>query len=146
MLVVLDTNVLISALIVPSGPPARLVDAWLEGRFDLATGSEQLEELARATRYPKVRKRIERSDAGRLVNDLRALAIRIDRIRIVSASSDPDDNALLGLALAAKVEYLVTGDKAGLLSLRRFKRVQIVTARQLCEKLKLLPKQARSER
>lgn len=135
MRVVLDTNVLVSALLAPGGPPARLIFAWLEGRFVLATGPEQLEELARATRYPKVRQRIAKPDAGRLVNELRAVAVQVKRFTRVLASTDPDDNALLGLAVAANADYLVSGDKTGLLSLRRFKGVQIVTARQLCEAL-----------
>lgn len=77
------------------------------------------------------------SDAGRLVNELRSVAVQVKRFPRVLGSTDPDDNALLGLAVAANADYLVSGDKAGLLSLRHFKRVQIVTARQLCDELRL---------
>jgi hypothetical protein len=135
--VVLDTNVFISALLASGGPPARLIFAWLEGRFVLATGPEQLEELARTIRYPKVSHRIARADAGTLINEIRAVAVQIKRFPRVLASTDPDDNLLLGIAVAAGADYLVTGDKAGLLSLRRFKQVRIVTARELCQKLKI---------
>lgn len=138
MRVVLDTNVLVSALIERGGPPALLIDAWLNGRFTLVTGFAQLDEFARVTRYPKIQKRITRSEAGRLINDLRSLAAQVKPARRISASKDPDDNVLLGLAVAAKAEWLVTGDKAGLLSLLRFRQVRIVTARRLCEELSLL--------
>ena len=122
---------------LPGGPPARIVDAWLEERFELVTGAAQLEELVRVTRYPKIRVRIERSDAGRLLDKLRSLSVQV-RPHRVFASSDPDDNLLLGLGAAARADYLVTGDKAGLLALRRFRRVRIVSAREFCRDLSLL--------
>jgi putative PIN family toxin of toxin-antitoxin system len=135
--VVLDTNILLSALILPNQPPARLVAAWLEGRFDLVTGEAQLDELRRASRYPALRKRFKPAEAGRLVNDLRALAKLIKRSPRVSASDDPDDNLLLGVAIGAKADYLVTGDKSGLLGLRKVRGARIVTARTLCDALRL---------
>ena len=50
MRVVLDTNVLLAALISPTGTPARIYEAWKAGRFDLLTSEEQLDEFARVTR------------------------------------------------------------------------------------------------
>ena len=53
MRLVIDTNILISALLASTSLPARLVVHWRAGRFDLLTTSVQLGELMRVTRYPK---------------------------------------------------------------------------------------------
>ena len=74
MRVVVDTNVLISALLSGRSPPAQIVTLWREGRFALLTSQEQLDELARVTRYPKIRERLSPALAGRLVNELRDVA------------------------------------------------------------------------
>jgi len=50
MRVVLDTNVLISALITPQGPPEILYQSWRAGRFILVTSEIQLDEFRRVTR------------------------------------------------------------------------------------------------
>jgi uncharacterized protein len=73
--VVLDTNVLVSALLVEFSPPAQLVTHWRRGGFVLLTANAQLEELMRVTRYPKISARIKPALAGRLINDLRESAL-----------------------------------------------------------------------
>jgi putative PIN family toxin of toxin-antitoxin system len=55
MKVVLDTNVLFSALISPSGTPNEIYKAWRSGRFELVTSNEQLDEIRRASRYQKLK-------------------------------------------------------------------------------------------
>ena len=45
MRVVLDTNILISALMVQAGNPAAIYRAWQEGNFTLLTCAEQMDEL-----------------------------------------------------------------------------------------------------
>lgn len=75
MRVVLDTNVLVSALLVESFPPAQLIAHWRRGRFVLLTAAPQMDELLRVTRYPKIRDRLKPAIAGRLINDLREVAV-----------------------------------------------------------------------
>jgi uncharacterized protein len=53
----------------------------------------------------------------------------------VRLSADSDDNFLLALAEAGAADYLVTGDKGGLLTLKKHKRTQIITARHFAEKV-----------
>ena len=55
MRVVLDTNVLVAALIVSDGPPHQLFEAFLNDRFILITSDTQIEEFSRVTRYPSIR-------------------------------------------------------------------------------------------
>ena len=129
MRLVVDTNILVSALLAASSLPAQLVVLWRAGRFDLLTAAEQLDELMRVTRYPKIRERLAPALAGRLVNDLRGLAITLDALPVVDASPDPDDNYLLALAAAGSADFLVTGDKQDLLGLAIYQGTKIVTVR-----------------
>lgn len=129
MRLVIDTNVLISALLSATSLPAQLVVLWRTGRFDLLTTADQLDELVRVTRYPRIRERLSPAIAGRLVNDLRALAITLDRLPVIEVSPDPDDNYLLALAAAGAADFLVTGDKRDLLGLAVHEGTRIVTVR-----------------
>ena len=128
MRVILDTNALVSALLVKGSAPARIVDAWIEGRFLLVTSDAQLEEFRRVTRYPRVRPYVEPAEAGSLVNGLRRFAEVCMSLPDVDASPDPADNFLLAMAQTVAADYLVTSDKRGLLALNRFGVTRIVSA------------------
>jgi len=129
MRVVLDTNILVSALIAPAGNPAVIYDAWEQSRFTLLMCAEQLDELRATLHKPKVAHLIKPYKAGRLVNQIRKLAKGVTELPRVKRSPDPGDNFLLGLAEAGKADYLVTGDKSGLLVLARHKSTRIISAR-----------------
>ena len=129
MRLVVDTNILVSALLSATSSPARIILLWRAGRFDLVTAAEQLDEFARVTRYPKIRERLTPAVAGRLVNDLRALAITLGNLPVVDVSPDPDDNYLLAIAIAGSADFLVTGDKRDLLGLGTHAGTRIISAR-----------------
>ena len=129
MRVVLDTNVLVSALLIPSGPPGTIYRAWTDGAFTLLISAAQVRELRRTLAKPTLTARIRPHHAGRLVNNLRRLAETIDPLPRVERSPDPDDNFLLAMAEAGRADYLVTGDKSGLLFLIRHAGARIVSVR-----------------
>ena len=129
MRVVLDTNVLISALLLEFSLPAQLVLHWRRGSFSLLTANPQLDELMQVTRYPKISARIKPALAGRLINDLRELTIIVGTLPPVDVSPDPYDNYLLAIASGGKADYLVTGDKPHLLALGRHDGTKIVSVR-----------------
>jgi putative PIN family toxin of toxin-antitoxin system len=133
MRVVLDTNILVSALISRAGPTDRLYVAWQENRYDLVTSTEQLEEFQRVTRYPRVRKLIEPSAAGTLYNQLRSAHNILATLPTVTRSPDPGDNFLLAMAEAGEAEYLVTGDKRDLLALKKHGHAAIVSAADMLQ-------------
>lgn len=135
MRAILDTNILCSALLTPGGPTDRLYRAWREGRFQLLTSEEQLEEFRRVTRYPRLRSFIESAAAGAMHNELRRLAVLVVNLPVVDASQDPGDNFLLAMAQAGAADVLVTGDKRDLLSLKVFQRTRIITVRQFLTQL-----------
>lgn len=131
MRVILDTNILIGALITREGPPAILYDAWKGGSFSLFTSKSQLDEFARVTRYPHVRNLITPAEAGSLLNQIRSLATVLERLPRVRISADPDDNFLFAMAKESHADYLVTGDKSGVLLVKLYESTKIVTARQM---------------
>ena len=135
MRVILDTNVLVSALLTPDGVPARLLDAWFEGRYELLSSEVQLEELRLVTRHPRVRRFIEPAIAGGLVNDLRHFAEVLTALPTIDVSKDPADNFLLAMAEAGSADFLATGDKRDVLALKRHGPTRIVTAKRLLELL-----------
>ena len=99
-------------------------------KVTLITSAEQLEEIRRVTRYPKLRARLNPAVAGRLVNELKGSAIVIENLPDVSVSPDPWDNYLLATIEAGMAELLITGDKADLLSLGRHGGARIITVRE----------------
>ncbi len=134
MRLVVDTNVLLSALMSSASPSARILTLWRSRKFDLLTCAEQIDEIVRVTRYPKIRARLTPALAGRLINRLRDVAIFVGRLPKVDQSPDPGDNYLLALAETGKAQFLVTGDKP-LLSLKLYKSTQIITPAILVERL-----------
>ncbi len=137
MRVILDTNILCSALITPGGLADRLYLAWRNRLFALVTSEEQLEEFRRVTRYPRVRQYIEPAAAGTLHNELRRLAVLLPELPVIEACRDPWDDFLLAMAQAGKADFLVTGDKRDLLSMGVFGSTRIVTVRQMLGELGL---------
>ena len=121
MRVVLDTNVLVSALLFRGGPPARLLAAWRLGAFELLVSEYLIEELSRtwmrlATRLAT---RHQRKPAD--LNDfldtlrLRCALTPLDPAALIQATAsglrDPDDLPILAMLIGARADFLVTGDK-----------------------------------
>jgi putative PIN family toxin of toxin-antitoxin system len=109
--VVLDPNVIISALLSPDGAPARVLVAWREGAFELIISPQLLAELRRALAYPKLRERVERQDAVALLDWLSRFATAAtDSEDPPASSADRADDYLIALA-AASDALLVSGDR-----------------------------------
>ena len=129
MRVIVDTNVLVGALITKESPPDAIYQSWRDGRFTLVSCEQQLIELREVTRRIAVALRIKASEAGHLVNSIRGIALMIDNLPLVERASDPADDFLLALAQAGAADFLVTGDKKALLTLQTHGSTRIVTAR-----------------
>src|SRR5579872_5045180 len=110
MRVVLDTNILVSALIAPAGKPAAIYNAWVDGKFTLLTCAAHLDELLATLQKPRVAKLIKPYKAGRLVNQIKRLAEDVRALPPVKCSPDPTDDFLLAMCEAANADYPVTGD------------------------------------
>jgi putative PIN family toxin of toxin-antitoxin system len=108
---VLDANVLVSALISRTGAPARLVELWLAGAFELVTSTKLLDEVERTLARPRVSARVHPDDAAQFVRVLREHAEHVADPADASPvhSVDPGDDYLLSLASHENVP-LVSGD------------------------------------
>jgi uncharacterized protein len=136
MRIVLDTGILIAALITADTPPDQVYQAWRKKRFTLVTSVWQLGEFRRASRYERVKKFLKPTEAGNLVNGLKRHATVLQELPDVDLSRDPQDNPVLAMAIAGKANYLVTGDRRGLLSLKQVDATRIVTAAEFLKTLK----------
>lgn len=137
MRLVLDTNIVVSALLLPRSVPGQLVAGWRRGAFTLISTELQLVALAAVTRYPHIQARIQRATAGQIVNMIRNLAIMIDELPPIARSPHPKDDFLLALAQAGDADLLVSGDKRDVPSLKRHEGTRIVTAREALQVLRI---------
>jgi putative PIN family toxin of toxin-antitoxin system len=135
MRVILDTNVLLGALISPHGPPDTIYRAWRAARFELVTSAAQLDELRRVSRYPKLKTILPAHRVGTMVNNMQR-AIVLDTLPSLPEgieAHDPNDTFLLAMALAGDADYLVTGDRrAGLLQRGSVGHARIITPIVFC--------------
>jgi uncharacterized protein len=108
---VLDPNILIAALLSPTGAPGQLVGRWLAGEFEVIVSETLLPELERALAYSKLRRRVSAEEAAELVDLLRGGAVHAsDPPSPPRRSPDPGDDYLLALAESERA-VLVSGDQ-----------------------------------
>ena len=130
--VVLDTNVLISAALIPSSTPRRVVDAIFTANGVLLFSDETFAEL---------RTRLQRTKFDRYVSS-QSRAVYLARVRAVAewvgiagarlGCRDPDDDKVLEVALMGAADCIVTGDQ-DLLELASFHGLPILTAANFLE-------------
>lgn len=128
MLIVLDTNVIISALLSPHGPPAEILARWEAEEFSVAISPSLLAELDRALHYPKVQTHLKQPQETiqALLKRLLITAVVVHPTATLDViRQDPADNRVLECASAADASYIVTGDEH-LLGLREFEGIVIL--------------------
>lgn len=115
MNVVLDTNVLLSGLMYPNGTPGRILGAWQENRFQLATCEAQLAGIARVLLYPKIAKVLAWGElevqAFLKQLYLRCTVVPIVGVFVANPPKDLADLPLLQCATAGQADALVSGDQ-----------------------------------
>lgn len=117
MRLVLDTNVLVSGLLFPGGPPSRLVKAWRAGAFDLVISDFVIEELVRTWGHLAPRLKVAPNDLADFLDALhvRAELLRTDAEMLASAASaglrDPNDVPILAMLIGSGADFLISGDK-----------------------------------
>lgn len=110
--VVLDTNVVLSALLFGGGPPAQVRAAWLAGHFVPLASAATAQELVRVLAYPKLR--LTAAEQQDLLADYLpwVRVVRVpDPLPMVPPCRDPFDLPFLHLAIAGRAHVLVSGDK-----------------------------------
>jgi len=120
--VVLDTNVLISALVF-GGKPRQIIELFAEEEIEVAISSEILSELRRkvTTKFPAEAKALESYEA---LFEEDGEVVKLGG-QTVNASQDPDDNKFIETALIGDCDYIISGDKH-LLELKSYKGIKII--------------------
>lgn len=135
MKIVLDTNVLVSALI-KSGKPRELIFEIVKNKVQLVTSRKIMEEFLDVTNDPQIRKYVSDGDTIaflRAVGSIASVAKVRSKFKVVK--EDPDDDVVLRTARDGGAEYIVSGDKH-LLSLKEFRGIKIMTVRQMLDILR----------
>jgi uncharacterized protein len=126
--VVLDTNLVLSALVFTNGRVATLRAAWQSGRCQPLASQATASELMRVLAYPKFK--LAANEREELLADYLPYCRSVHipaRLPKLPQCRDADDQMFLALAAVGKADYLVTGDKDLLVLAPDFKR-PIVTA------------------
>lgn len=126
--IVLDTNILVSALITKGTPPDLLYQAWSVGDFGLVTSDRQFDELTRVLAYEKLQRYIKPQAASVLLANMQEMAEMVTGLRKVDYSPDPDDNWIIATALQGGADYIVSGDKRDMISITSVEDIKIMTA------------------
>jgi putative PIN family toxin of toxin-antitoxin system len=134
MKVVFDTNVVASASFW-RGTPFDCLAAWAQGRCEAVVSPALLAE------YHETTEELRREYPGRpfaawadALAESATLVFPADRA--AGATPDPDDEMILECALAGEADFIVTGDRRHLLSLRYFREIPIVSPAELLRRLK----------
>jgi len=132
--VVLDTNVLVLALIT-TGKPRALLFKIVDGEAQLILSRGILEELVVVAADDKIRLYVEDEEVAeflQILNDVAEVVRLRSRFKVVK--DDPGDDVILRTAYDGEADYIVSGDKH-LLSLKAFRDIKILTVDEILSML-----------
>ena len=136
---VLDTNVFVSGIISAEGPPALILNTIYMRKTILLVSDPITLEYLRVLNYANIRKYKKITDET--IRDIASFLInQTERIELTSSikkSPDPDDDKFLITAVDGNADFLITGDKTDLLSLKTIENISIVSPREALKAMKL---------
>ena len=132
---VIDTNVIISAVIGKSATSVKIYNAFAESRFTPVLSPPLQEEIFNAVRKPRLRKYFKAREMKRFKELLKIDTILVTPAKKVYLCRDPKDNFILEIALEAKADFIVSGDD-DLLVLKFFRGIPIISPKEFLAKLK----------
>lgn len=124
---VIDTNTLISRLLLPQSIPAQAVQKAVQNG-DLLFSEATLGELNRVLGRKKFDRYLEKGDREKFLRLLHPLAILVEITHPVEACRDPKDDQFLEVAMNGGADAIITGD-ADLLCLHPFQQIPILSPR-----------------
>lgn len=135
--VVLDANVLISAILTPHGEAAKIIRAWKKDLFRLLVSDAILSELGRVLLYPKIRKRHgwDPAEVRHFLDNLARVSMWVPAtVHLHVVHTDPSDDRYLECAVSGDADLIVSGDQ-DLLDIRMYQNIAIVTFRNFLKAL-----------
>lgn len=134
MRAVLDTNVLLSALLFPGGSPDLAFKAALQGKYELVLSPFILQELTRILEEKFDYPADEAVAVAEFVRDVASLVVEPSAVpQLISPKKD--DNHILACAVQAQADYLVTGDMRHIYPLGRIGETRIVSPAEFLREL-----------
>jgi putative PIN family toxin of toxin-antitoxin system len=130
--VVLDTNVVISSFLKPTGNPSRILRLILQGDLQIAINEQILAEYTEVASRPVFQ--LDRDKTEIVLGYLRSRAIQAPCLPVVPKLPDPSDEALLEAALSTNADFLITGNKKHYPA-RACKHVTVVTPAEFLKSL-----------
>jgi len=106
--VVVDTNIIVSALLQPLAPPARVFFMAINGSIQLCVSGSVYAEYEEVIRRPRLRR--DENVIAATLQTIRERALWVRPTEPIRACADPDDDIFLECAQAARAAYLVTGN------------------------------------
>ncbi|MCB9102522.1 MAG: putative toxin-antitoxin system toxin component, PIN family [Anaerolineales bacterium] len=139
----LDTNVIVSALLSSKGAPAQIIRHWEAGEFTVITSQTLITELKQTLTYPRVRKYLSlpSEDIEKFIEHLMIVAIIVDpQLTLRVIDQDQDDDRIVECAVAGKATYIVSGD-SHLLDLGEYGEITILSPKNFLTVLQSTQKQ-----
>ena len=125
MIIVCDTNVLISALLFPGGPPDEILKLVRRGYVKLAISMEICTELEGVL---KKKFEMPEKDAKEVIKSIREISFLVQpKEKISLIKEDPSDNRILECATASDADYIISGDLKHLQPLKEFRSTPILS-------------------
>lgn len=143
IVVLLDANIFVSALINPSGLPAKVIDEWLKGKFEIVVSLPLLREVVDVLSRPRIKDKYNLSEKH--IAKFLTLIARQSRHVIppgdLKICRDPDDDIILETALVGGAKYIVSRDddikgKNDLIDKMKTKGIIILTVKSFLTKLR----------
>lgn len=123
---VLDTNVVVSALLQPAAPPAAIIELGFGRQFRWYVSTPIWAEYAAVLERKKLA--VDPREAIEFFKDLRRVAVFVAPKRPLRECSDDSDNKILECALAARADFVVTGNVRHFPA--KFQDIRVIQARQ----------------
>jgi uncharacterized protein len=122
---VVDTNVLVSRLLLPESIPGQSF-AKAQATGDLLVSDETLSELAEVLSRPKFDKYLPAKECKKFFSLLAPLCIKVEIVQPIQACRDPHDDKFLELAVNGSADFILSGD-SDLLALHPFQENPILS-------------------
>lgn len=130
-----DTNTLASGTVSTMGPPAFIIDAWINTDVTLITSEPLIDELRRTLTKPYFTDRLTGVQRQAFLDLVRTRATIVPiTTPLPTVATHPEDNIVLATAESGQASYIVTGDH-GLQNLRQFHDIQILSPRDFANLL-----------
>jgi len=129
MRIVIDTNVVVSSFLSPTGGPARIFELLNQEAFELLLSEAILEEWKAALNYPKIQKlhQLNEAEIAEIIAGFRLIGTLVEPAIIPPVViNDPDDDKFIECAVAGGAEYIISGDKH-LNSIREYHGILLLT-------------------